>query len=94
MLKPETLQSMTTTSPAYPPGSPGKYARGWMVRDNGKGNWWHNGSLPGTTSIIVRTSTGMCWGAVTNTRTQPSATIDAALDQMVWDMVKIPGWAS
>jgi CubicO group peptidase (beta-lactamase class C family) len=94
ILKPETLQIMTTPSPAYPPGSPGKYARGWMVRDNGKGNWWHNGSLPGTTSIIVRTSTGMCWGAVTNTRTQPSATIDAALDQMVWDMVKIPGWAS
>ena len=66
-----------------------------MVRDNGKGNWWHNGSLPGTTSIMVRTSNGMCWGALTNTRTQPSSTINTALDQMVWDMVnKVPGWSS
>jgi CubicO group peptidase (beta-lactamase class C family) len=94
ILKPETIQTMTTPAPAYPQGSGGRYARGWMVRDNGKGNWWHNGSLPGTTSILVRTSTGMCWGALTNTRTQPSGTIDGALDEMVWNMVKIPGWAS
>ncbi len=66
-----------------------------MVRDNGKGNWWHGGSLPGTTSVMVRTANGMCWGALTNTRTQPSDTIDTALDQMVWDMVnKVPGWNS
>ena len=73
----------------------GKYARGWCVRDNGKGNWWHNGSLPGTTSIMVRTENGMGWGALTNMRTQPSSTINTALDQMVWDMVnKVPVWNS
>lgn len=95
ILKPETIVTMTTPSPAYPAGSPGKYARGWMVRDNGKGNWWHNGSLPGTTSIMVRTSNGMCWGALTNTRTQPSGTIGTALDEMVWNMVsKVPEWNS
>ena len=94
LLKPETIRVMTTPAPAYPQGSGGRYARGWMVRDNGKGNWWHNGSLPGTTSILVRTSTGMCWGALTNTRTEPSGTINGALDQMVWNMVKRPGWAS
>lgn len=93
ILKPATIQTMTTPSPAYPASSPAKYARGWMVRDNGKGNWWHNGSLPGTTSVMVCTPSGMCWGALTNTRTQPSSTIDTALDQMVWNMVKIPGWA-
>lgn len=72
-----------------------KYARGWCVRDNGKGNWWHNGSLPGTTSIMVRTENGMGWGALTNMRTQPSSTINTALDQMVWDMVpKVPVWNS
>lgn len=93
ILKPETIRIMTTPAPAYPQGSPARYARGWMVRDNGNGNWWHNGSLPGSTSIIVRTSTGMCWGALTNTRTQPSATIDSALDQMVWDMVgQVRAW--
>ena len=49
------------------------------------------GSLPGTTSIMVRTANGMCWGALTNTRTQPSDTINTAIDKMVWDMVnKVP----
>lgn len=95
ILKPQTIQIMTTPAPAYPQNSAAKYARGWMVRDNGKGNWWHGGSLPGTTSVMVRTSNGMCWGALTNTRTQPSDTINTALDQMVWDMVnQVPGWNS
>lgn len=95
ILKPETIQTMTTPAPAYPQNSPAKYARGWMVRDNGKGNWWHMGSLPGTTSVVVRTTNGMCWGALTNTRTQPVDTINTALDRMVWNMVnQVPGWNS
>jgi len=93
ILKPETIRVMTTPSPAYPAASPAKYARGWMVREDGKGNWWHGGSLPGTTSVMVRTPSGMCWGALTNTRTQPSATINTALDQLVWNMVQqVPAW--
>ena len=93
LLKPETIKVMTTPSPVYPQSSPGKYARGWMVRDNGAGNWWHSGSLPGSTTVMVRTASGMCWAALTNTRTQPSDEIDAALDQMVWDMVRqVPAW--
>jgi CubicO group peptidase (beta-lactamase class C family) len=95
LLKPETVRIMTTPSPAYSQSSPAKYARGWMVRDNGAGNWWHNGSLPGTTTIMVRTSTGMCWAALTNTRTEPSDAIDTALDQMMWDMVRcVPAWGA
>ncbi len=94
LLKPATIQTMTTPAPAYPPG-PARYARGWMVRDNGAGNWWHNGSLPGSTTIMVRTSTGMCWAALTNTRTQPSNEIDTAIDQMMWDMVRtVPAWGA
>jgi CubicO group peptidase (beta-lactamase class C family) len=93
LLKPETIKIMTTPSPAYPQSSPGKYARGWMVRNDGAGNWWHNGSLPGSTTIMVRTSTGMCWAALTNTRTEPSDEIGAALDEMVWNMVRqVPAW--
>jgi CubicO group peptidase (beta-lactamase class C family) len=94
ILKPETIVSMATPTPAYPQDSPAKYARGWFVRDNGKGNWWHGGSLPGTTSIMVRTANGMAWGAVTNTRVQPSKQINTAIDEMVWNMVRVPGWAS
>lgn len=95
LLKPATIQIMTTPTPAYPQSSPAKYARGWMVRDNGKGNWWHGGSLPGTTTIMVRTATGLCWAALTNTRTEPSDVIDTALDKMVWDMVRcVPNWGA
>ncbi len=93
ILRPETIRVMSTPSPAYPASSPAKYARGWMVRDDGKGNRWHNGSLPGTTSIVVRTPTGVCWSAVTDTRTLPVNQINTGIDQMVWDMVKqVPSW--
>ncbi len=92
LLKPATIKTMTTPAPAYPQGD-ARYARGWMVRNNGAGNWWHNGSLPGTTSIMVRTPTGFCWAALCNTRTQPSNEIDSALDQMMWNIVHtVPSW--
>lgn len=95
ILKPESIKLMTTPAPAYPQNSDAKYARGWMVRNNGTGNWWHGGSLPGMTSVMVHTSDSMCWGALTNTRTEPSDTINAALDQMVWDMVQqVRAWSS
>jgi CubicO group peptidase (beta-lactamase class C family) len=95
LLKPETIRIMTTPSPAYPQGSPAKYARGWMVRNNGLGNWWHSGSLPGSTTIMVRTSTGLSWAALTSTRTEPSNVIDTALDEMMWNMVRqVPAWGA
>lgn len=94
LLKPATIQAMTTPAPAFPQG-PARYARGWMVSNNGAGNWWHNGSLSGSTTIMVRTLTGMCWAALTNTRTQPSNEIDTALDQMMWNMVRaVPAWGA
>ena len=94
LLKPDTIKLMTTPAPAYPAGD-ARYARGWMVRDNGAGNWWHNGSLPGTTSIMVRTPTGMCWAALCNTRTEPSDQINTALDQMMWNIVRtVPSWGA
>ena len=92
LLKPATIKIMTTPAPAYPQGD-ARYARGWMVRNNGAGNWWHNGSLPGSTTIMVRTSTGFCWAGLCNTRSQPSNEIDAALDQLLWNMVRtVPSW--
>ena len=94
LLKPATIKIMTTPAPAYPQGD-ARYARGWMVRNNGAGNWWHNGSLPGTTTIMVRTSTGFCWAGLCNTRSQPSNEIDAALDQLMWNMVRtVPSWGA
>jgi CubicO group peptidase (beta-lactamase class C family) len=83
LLNPETLRLMTT--PGRNPG----YARGWSV--NRVPNWWHNGSLPGTTSILVRTAGGLCWAGLVNGRTEKSG---EALDRLMWrfkDVMK--AWA-
>jgi CubicO group peptidase (beta-lactamase class C family) len=95
LLKPETVRTMTTPAPAYPQTSPARYARGWMVRNDDPATWWHNGSLPGSTTIMVRTGRGLSWAALANTRTEPSSVIDSALDQMMWDMVRqVPAWGA
>ncbi|MGH7869222.1 MAG: serine hydrolase domain-containing protein [Candidatus Dormibacteraceae bacterium] len=85
ILKPETIKLMTTASSA----SPG-YAKGWCV--NKYNSWWHMGSLPGTTTVMVRTSHQFCWAALTNTRKVKSS-LDADLDKLTWDMTgKINQW--
>ncbi len=95
LLKPATIKVMTTPAAAYDSNAQAKYARGWMVRNNGAGNWWHNGSLPGSTTIMVRTSTGMCWAGLTNTRSQPADEINASLDQMMWNIARcVPEWGA
>jgi CubicO group peptidase (beta-lactamase class C family) len=84
ILRPETIELMTAASPT----SPG-YAKGWNV--NKFNNWWHAGSLPGTTTIMVRTSQQFCWAALTNTR--GPGDLGGDLDRLVWDMVgKITCW--
>ena len=83
ILKPDTIRVMTTASAANP-----AYAKGWAV--NARHNWWHNGSLPGTSSILVRTASGLCWAALANTRREG---IDGALDDLIWRMArKVPAW--
>ncbi|HEX3799817.1 MAG TPA: serine hydrolase domain-containing protein [Verrucomicrobiae bacterium] len=81
ILTAESIRTMTTGSTANP-----HYACGWAV--NSVPNWWHSGSLPGTLSIMVRTASGLCWAALTNTRTS-----QLDLDAMMWKMVKaVPAW--
>jgi len=87
LLKPETIRIMTTPTPASPTGN-GRYARGWMVSDNGTGAWWHSGSLPGSTSFMIRTADGSCAAAVCNTRTEPHQEMDMALYRMMSEMVQ------
>jgi CubicO group peptidase (beta-lactamase class C family) len=83
ILKPETIRTMTT-----PWKENAGYACGWSV--NRIPNWWHGGSLPGTSTILVRTASGLCWAALTNTRTEE---ISSALDRMMWRMVRsVPAW--
>ena len=83
ILRAETLKTMTTAS-AVNPG----YACGWAV--NRVPNWWHGGSLPGTTAIMVRTARGLCWAALANMRAEG---IDLALDRMMWRIAgAVPSW--
>jgi CubicO group peptidase (beta-lactamase class C family) len=83
ILEPATIETMTTATSANP-----NYAKGWAV--DAAATWWHTGSLQGTISIMVRTSRGLCWAALTNTRTKG---MDRALDQMMWDLADaVPQW--
>jgi CubicO group peptidase (beta-lactamase class C family) len=81
ILRAETVKTMTTGTQANP-----HYACGWCV--NQIPNWWHTGSLPGTLTVMVRTGSGLCWAAFTNTRVEG---ID--LDAMMWRVVQcVPAW--
>ena len=85
ILEPATIRTMTTASAAN-----SGYAKGWQV--NALNNWWHNGSLPGTISIMVRTHSQFCWAALINTR-RPNSPIGLDLDNLVWKMArKVASW--
>jgi CubicO group peptidase (beta-lactamase class C family) len=85
ILKPPTERQMVT--PSNVPGGGARYARGWAVN---WANYFHSGSLPGTSTIMVRTGAGFCWAGLTNTRTEG---INQALDRLMWEMIgKITTW--
>ena len=59
------------------------YAGGWMVRPTqGDASWWHGGSLPGTTTLLVRSYHNFSWVALFNARAGSS--FDAELDAALW----------
>jgi CubicO group peptidase (beta-lactamase class C family) len=83
ILQPQTIAIMTTASSANP-----DYAKGWEV--NAAHNWWHNGNLPGTETIAVRTHSGFCWAGFTNTRTDK---MGGDLDRLIWTMARqVKAW--
>lgn len=87
ILEAATIHAMTTGSTAN-----AGYAKGWCV--NRYNNWWHAGSLPGTSSIMVRTAGRFCWGALANTR-KMNSNLGEDLDQLMWQMIsKITSWPS
>ncbi len=85
LLAARTIQTMTSTVSA---SAGARYASGWAV--NSVPNWWHIGSLPGTTAIVVRTASGMCWAALANARNPGS---DGAIDRLMWSLARtVPAW--
>lgn len=85
ILKPGSLKEMLTPSKASK-----TYAKGWNIND--AGNVWHNGSLDGTTTIMVRTKSRFTWAALTNASAS-KGNIDGDLDALIWDMAgKVSSW--
>jgi CubicO group peptidase (beta-lactamase class C family) len=78
ILKNETVAMMTAPCPIHP-----SYARGWDVDPSG--NWWHSGGMPGTSSVMVTTPTGLCWAALTNT-SRATVQINDDLDTLMRDL--------
>ncbi len=59
------------------------YGCGWSVRPvgkSGKANYWHNGSLPGTNSLLVRLASGLSVAALFNLRSEDKELPDSAID--------------
>lgn len=59
------------------------YGFGWMVRPVGhvgKANYWHAGSLPGTSSLLVRRWDGLSWAVIFNQRSENPKLPDNAID--------------
>jgi CubicO group peptidase (beta-lactamase class C family) len=61
ILRSETIATMTTAT-----AQNANYAKGWQVNETK--TWCHDGSLPGSIAIMVRTNTGFCWAASANSR--------------------------
>jgi hypothetical protein len=68
----------------YTPGD-AYYACGWSVRDFGDGrrNTWHNGSLPGTYTVLARWRTGVSCAVLFNRRCSDSGKIDPLLSRAI-----------
>jgi CubicO group peptidase (beta-lactamase class C family) len=91
ILNSTSITTMTTASTARPVSSGNSgYAKGWAIHSDK--NWWHNGSLPGTSSILVRRADGFCWAGIINTRDAGNKTPEN-LDKMMQDMhSKVDVW--
>lgn len=84
-LRPETVALMTQgPSLAQWQGSDYWYGMGWLVRPvGGEANWWHNGSLPGTYTLLVRTYHHRAWAALFNSRPADDS-FGGAVDGGMW----------
>lgn len=85
-------------APPPPPlwaGSAVHYGLGWLVRPTGgDANWWHDGSLPGTTALLVRNYQGVSWVALFNRRASSGSTSFAGeLDATLWNaLAAVTAW--
>jgi CubicO group peptidase (beta-lactamase class C family) len=80
ILGPGTVAEMTGSGPAVCGNGSCYYGFGWFVRPTqGDANWWHGGTLPGTTGMLVRTYHNFAWVGLFNARSM-TANLEAELD--------------
>jgi CubicO group peptidase (beta-lactamase class C family) len=63
------------------------YGAGWFVRQTqGDANWWHGGSMPGATAMLVRTYNNVVWIGLFNGRVvTPTVNSESELDAALWN---------
>jgi CubicO group peptidase (beta-lactamase class C family) len=84
ILKSDTIKVMTTGSSAN-----SSYAKGWSINTSNN-NWSHGGSLPGTSTVLWRTSDGYTMAFLLNKR---SSDADFKPNQVLGDIAKgVKSW--
>ncbi len=86
VLKPETVREMIgRPDPRLITDRGTWYAFGWQIRQVGKdANWWHTGSLDGTSTLMVRTSQGMDWALLLNASPKQQSALFDEMDDGLW----------
>lgn len=89
--RPDILSNSTIDTMIKPSAHDPNYGCGIAV--NANNNWWHIGSLPGTTSEIIRNGNSQLnWAILLNTRDQ-AGNINSAMDNLVWNVLpSITSW--
>jgi N-acyl-D-amino-acid deacylase len=89
ILKSTTIKLMVSRpKPPLWSSSEQYYAMGWVVAPmNSSTLWGHAGSLPGTTSVIVRSYDDLEWAILLNSRPRDSASFQAELDVILWSAI-------
>ena len=97
VLDPATVNEMVSR-PAPPlwEDSAYYYGMGWLVRPvTDDANWWHDGSLPGTSSLLVRTHDGFAWAVLFNSRPSEWNLFIDEVDQLMWQGIgEVSHWPS
>lgn len=86
LLTPASMDEMSAR-PSIPTwnGTPSWYGLGWSFNTNG--HWWHNGSLPGSESLLVRSAyEGLHWAVLVNHRPANSSPHLGQIDQLMWEL--------
>jgi N-acyl-D-amino-acid deacylase len=80
ILSPALVAEMTGSGAQVCTNGSCYYAAGWFVRPTGgDANWWHGGTWPATSAMLVRTYHNFAWIGLLNARS-PTANLESELD--------------